>query len=234
MTKLLFILGAGASVSSGLPTYRGPDGIYPNNEAEGLMTPWNMRKDLPSFWKSVSSILDTKHIPISRTYQLLGKIASTYEDTIIITQNIDGLIHNVGISENRIWEIHGNNRNMRCETCKLVHPINLPEPICLQCDRYCRPDVVLFTENIDEKRCHQMNASIKRYRPDYVIIIGSTLLFPYINHFILAAKSRGCQNVININPNGICSSLKMDHWKMSSDDGLAKLCAILDIKFEDI
>lgn len=227
--SILFMIGAGASVSAGIPTYRGTNGIYKNmTDVEVTMSDANLLINPGQIWKSIYLILEKlKDATESKTYTLLSDISELYPNSLFVTQNIDGLIKKVGINKDNIYEIHGNLSTMTCLKCYNNYKVSYDNSsyICTNCNNVCRPDVVLFGEDIDKFMFAEINRKIKRNKPKLIILLGTTLQFGYLEHIIRVAK-KSARNTININPDGCLSTksrLKMIHWEMTSDEGLEKL-----------
>jgi len=225
MSGIFFILGAGASVDSGLPTYRGSEGLYTSigdyNKVTKFLSIETPLQDLWSFmeplYKSVNENLPGK------TYKLIKEIGGIINNSFILTQNIDGNALSTGLP---IVEIHGDCRTMYCidKRCpkgcyqKLIPVDN--EYKC-ECGATCRPNVVLFGESLDQRKIMQVYTFIKR-GPKYIVIIGTSLQFPYLEVFISKAKQRGSE-VIHINPDPEYSNNigKHEEWLMvNSSEGL--------------
>ncbi|HEY0158058.1 MAG TPA: Sir2 family NAD-dependent protein deacetylase [Thermoanaerobaculia bacterium] len=94
--------GAGISTDSGIPDFRGPDGVWTRRDA-GLPAPqWKVRPDQVRPNASHAALVDL---------QRMGKLA------FLITQNTDNLHRESGIAAERIAELHGNGHLMRCLAC---------------------------------------------------------------------------------------------------------------------
>jgi NAD-dependent deacetylase len=191
---IFFILGAGASVDSNLPTYRGPGGLYISShiKAEDFLSVNSSVDDIWTFLDPLySKIKNNKPGP---TYQNLKKFANTHPRSFILTQNIDNYATD---TELPVIEMHGSWKTMTCLVCKSVKPSDSSSYKC-SCGGFCRPDIVLFDEKLPKEKVHQLYSYIKR-RPTHVIVIGTSLQFPYLRVFINKAKQRGAK-VIHINP----------------------------------
>ncbi len=110
---LLVITGAGISNESGIPTFRGNDGLWKNYRAEELATPWAFEHDPVTVWKWY----DWRRGIIGRAEPNPGHLAikeleDRFENFLLITQNVDGLHGRTGIKN--IVEIHGNLWRVRC------------------------------------------------------------------------------------------------------------------------
>ncbi len=230
MVEIFFILGAGASRDSDLPTYRGPEGFYTDKDEDpsDVLNPWILKNDPMKVWDFITplyqKIKDVKNHP-GPTYQILKKIGSDdrFEGSFILTQNVDGLALSTNLP---VIEIHGNMRKMWCMECGLVKDVNLGNLFC-DCKQgnngYFRPDIVLFNEPLSKYECEKVYRLIKG-RPKYVVIVGTTLQFPYLRHLIGKAKKYGGK-VVHINPddNYKPNIRNNEEWiKENSEDGLTK------------
>lgn len=194
MGKILFILGAGASVDSGLLSYRGPSGYY-KEDAESTLSPYT---PLDAVWEYLTPLY--QQISTANpgpTYDLIAKIGKIYPGSAILTQNIDGLAHSTGLP---VIEMHGTHKTMTCVLCKKNIPTNLADIRCIDshCTGLCRPDIILFGESLDKRKVQDVYLQLKT-KFDKVFIIGTSMRFPYLRDFITKAKRRG-SHVIHVNP----------------------------------
>jgi len=148
------LTGAGISAESGVPTFRGKDGLWENQKVEELATPQAHKNNPELFWKFYNwrKKLINEVKPNLGHYSLVD-FERIYEDFLLVTQNVDNLHQEAG--NNKIVELHGNIYNTKCANCGKSHtePIseNSPIPVCKSCGGQLRPDVVLFGENLEEK-----------------------------------------------------------------------------------
>ena len=227
--KLLFILGAGASVDSGLKTYRGENGIYTsdvNFEPEQILCPEVLYLD-PCGPEKIWSFLRPLYAHIRATqpgptYTVLREIFEKYPSSMVLTQNIDSFARTICPLENLV-ELHGSHTYMKCLKCQKVLLTNYDDPKC-SCESYCRPDIVLFDESIPKEKIEKVYRYIK-HTVKHIIVVGTTLQFLYLRDIISKAKSRG-GTVIHINPDDTYASnvRKNEKWiQMSSAEGLKAL-----------
>jgi NAD-dependent deacetylase len=100
----------------------------------------------------------------------------------VITQNIDGLHQASGIPEEKIIELHGSNRRVRCMTCGRISSIEEaharieagdPAPECA-CGGYLKPDTISFGQAMPQR---EMEKAVALSRSaDFFLVVGSTLL----------------------------------------------------------
>ena len=149
--RVVVLTGAGVSKESGVPTFRGKNGLWKEFRAQELATPEAFRKNPVLVWE----FYEFRRALVSRAVPNLAHVAlATLEARIphfcLITQNVDGLHARAG-SKN-ILELHGNLFRTRCLGCGVLEenfavPIaqKLP-PLCHHCGGLLRPDVVWFGE----------------------------------------------------------------------------------------
>lgn len=184
MQNVLFILGSGSSVDSGLFTYR--DSNKYNNIAtldDDVDTIWE--KLLPIFCKAKECNC------LSNTYKIINDIMLKNPNSYILTQNIDGLIKQ--IKTENIIELHGNINYMKCKKCNLYVETDVNKKYCICSERYY-PMVTLYGETLT----FNLGRTLKKpYK--YVLVIGTSLQFQYLRDIINKCKSKGSK-VIHINP----------------------------------
>ena len=120
---ILIITGAGMSVDSGIPTYRGKDGIWTKNIQIGnelfaydeisSLNMWKKNPHLAWGFKSHFYNLMSELDPHPGYYKLLDEVNSKYE-YFICTSNIDGYFKRAGFDTNNIYEVHGSVNYLQC------------------------------------------------------------------------------------------------------------------------
>ena len=206
--RVLFITGAGLSVDSGLPTYRGVAGLYDNADTEDgvpieVALSGNMYRRNPELtWKYLMQIADAcKGKSFNRGHQLIAESEKYFGEVWVLTQNIDGF-HKKAESSNVI-EIHGTMQRMVCESCTEVietpdlnSTITIPE--CPECQTSMRPAVVLFGEMLPDAAIADYQRELDKGF-DGIFIVGTSAVFPYISGPIQMAAGTDCLTV-EINP----------------------------------
>jgi len=152
--RVAVLTGAGISAESGVPTFRGEDGLWKKFRPEELATveAFMRNPELVWEWYSYRRELMSKIEPNPGHYAL-AEMQKIFPEFSLITQNIDGLHHKAG-SENVI-ELHGNIQRSRCIKCnRYYQEVEITEtkkvPTC-ECGGYIRPDVVWFGEMLPPK-----------------------------------------------------------------------------------
>ena len=153
--SITVLTGAGISAESGVPTFRGKEGLWKNHDPQQLATPEALRDNPELFWEFYrwrrQLLKDVK--PHMGHYALVD-LEHRFEDFHLITQNVDNL-HQLAGSEN-VTELHGNIARTFCSACgKEVfdneYDENEPIPKCPHCGGTLRPGVVLFGEALPAK-----------------------------------------------------------------------------------
>ena len=206
--KSLFVLtGAGISAESGIPTFRGVDGLWKNYSATDLATPEAFEKNPELVWEwyhwRQEIILKAKPNPAHYT---LVEIERKFNKFLLLTQNVDDL-HNRAGSKN-ILELHGNIFRARCLNCRKIvpHQIKPAEemnnlPKC-HCGGLLRPDVVWFGEMIPQGIWQASFQFLNK--ADCVIICGTSGVVWPASAIPEIAKEHGAKTIeINIEPTPI-------------------------------
>jgi NAD-dependent deacetylase len=193
------LTGAGISADSGVPTFRGIDGLWRNFRAEDLATPEAFVRDPRLVWEWYNwrrEILGTKQ-PNEAHYALV-RMEERMKHFHLITQNVDGLHRLAG--SRQISELHGDIWKVRCTSCRLVIdnrdvPLSLL-PHCRTCGGLLRPHIVWFGEALDE----QVLATSFRAAEscNVMVIVGTSGLVYPAAMLMPAAKANGAV-VIEIN-----------------------------------
>ena len=189
--KIVALTGSGISKGSGIPTFRGKDGLWKNYNAMDLATPQAFKRNPELVWEwyawRIGIILGKDPNPAHDSLVQLEKNGLL---TWIITQNVDSLHFRAG-SKN-ILEIHGNIFRAKCEKCferiMLTEAPTTP-PLC-SCGSMLRPDVVWFGESLDSSIITKAYNVIAN-DCDLLLVIGTSgLVYPAAD-FPFLAKERG-------------------------------------------
>ncbi len=184
---VIVLTGAGVSAESGIPTFRGEDGLWKNFRAEDLATPEAFARN-PKFvweWYQYRRDIIRKAEPNNAHYTI-AKIEKLVPKFLLITQNIDNLHTKAGAKN--IIELHGNIFRNRCNRCgKNYGEISDPTPPTCQCGGLLRPDVVWFGESIPQIE----EAFQKSSECDFVLVVGTSGLVEPAASLPFIAKSSG-------------------------------------------
>ncbi len=175
--------GAGISTESGIPDFRGPDGVWTRvDPAEFTLSRFIESTDTRRrSWllRQESGVLDAEP---NRAHRALVALWQTGRMLAVVTQNIDGLHQKSGLPDRAVVELHGNAHQAVCLGCRAKVPTREvlgrvaageDDPTCRRCGGILKPDVVLFEEAMPILETDR--AMHLAYDADAVISIGSTL-----------------------------------------------------------
>ena len=193
------LTGAGVSAASGVPTFRGADGLWRTYRAEDLATPQAFRRDplLVWQWYDWRRTLIASCKP-NAAHEALAKW-SRRDGFTLVTQNVDGL-HELAGTRNVI-RFHGSIWEIRCTGCDTARddrtaPLSPLPPRCSRCGALERPGVVWFGESIHPRVLAECDRAL---HCDLFLSIGtSSVVYPAAG-LVHEARSRGAFTV-EINP----------------------------------
>ena len=201
--KILVFTGAGISTGSGIPDFRGPDGVWKRRQpvyyqdfmtsAAARIEHWDYKLEGWAAFRDARpnaahrAVVDLEHA---------GKLL------MLVTQNIDGLHSKAGTSRDRLVEIHGTNSLVECQSC---HQLSDPErhfqsfaktrqPPCCSCGGFLKPATISFGQNLRTEDLRRADHAAEA--ADLVIALGSTLSVYPAAAIPLAAAKRGAPYVV--------------------------------------
>jgi NAD-dependent deacetylase len=198
--NITVLTGAGISVASGLRPFRGPGGIWNDNDIRQFATKKALEENPYRVWRFHAPLRDQLKITEpNAAHYALAKFESKlkdYQKFTLITQNIDGLHQKAG-SKNVI-ELHGNVNRTICTDpyCEMKPYIDLEThldemPTCKICNKPLRMDIVLFGEGVNA-------FDIKKELPDcdLFIAIGTSGVVHPAAGFADIAKLNGARTIL--------------------------------------
>ena len=183
--RIVVFTGAGISTESGIPDFRGPDGLWtkvdPNDftydkfvgDREARKRIWQMNTTMGFGFDNVDP---------NRAHDAVAELEKLGKLDCIITQNVDGLHQKAGNSEEKVLQLHGNMQWVKCLGCGVRHPFEevrrwiedgVEVPECAECGGILKPDAVFFGEAMPVRET--MEAQRRASECDLCIVIGSTL-----------------------------------------------------------
>ncbi len=193
--QIVSIIGAGISKASGMPTFRGEDGLWNNYQASDLATPEAFERNPQIVWEwyraRMRILLNAKP---NNAHFSLTKLEKIGWGKAIITQNVDGL-HELAGSKNVI-EIHGQIRYARCTSCDYRVKWDNPKDAnakglfyCPKCNALLRPDVVWFGETLSPQKLNYALEQVNQ--ANIVLVIGTSGVVYPVADFPVIAKEKG-------------------------------------------
>ena len=194
--QALIFTGAGISTGSGIPDFRGPQGVWTRRQPvyfHDFMTSeaariehWDYKLEGREAFRDAQP--NVVHHAIARL-ERAGKLL------MVITQNIDGLHRLAGTSAERLVELHGTNALVECQSC---HWRGDPEPyfeyfrlsrrppLC-ECGGFLKPATISFGQNLDPTELKRARQAAMEC--DLVVALGSTLsVYPAASFPLIAAE----------------------------------------------
>ncbi|MEU2970053.1 Sir2 family NAD-dependent protein deacetylase [Streptomyces ardesiacus] len=153
--------GAGVSTDSGIPDYRGPNGLWRRDpEAEKLVTyasymgdpeirrrSWRMRRDTAALGAAPNA-----------AHRAVAELERRGVPVRVLTQNVDGLHQLAGVPARKVLELHGTARAYVCTGCRARGPMadalaridaGEDDPPCRECGGVLKPATIMFGESLD-------------------------------------------------------------------------------------
>ena len=199
----LIFTGAGVSTGSGIPDFRGPQGVWTRRQPvyfQDFMTSeaariehWDYKLEGRDAFRDACP--NSVHHAIVRL-ERAGRLRS------VITQNIDSLHSLAGTSAERLVELHGTNAMVECQTCHRrgdpephfeFFRLNRQPPLC-ECGGFLKPATISFGQNLDPAELERAREAASE--ADLVVALGSTLSVYPAASFPLIAAQRGVPYIV--------------------------------------
>lgn len=206
--RVVVLTGAGISTDSGIPDFRGPQGVWTKNpEAEKMATiqhylsdpevrrrSWRSRMENPA-WQAMPNDGHRAIVELQERDKLLA----------VVTQNVDGLHQMAGIDPARVVEVHGTMWFTRCWDCQDQRPMaetldrvraGEDDPACLVCGGVVKSDTISFGQNLVPAVIDRAMAVSEQC--DLLLAVGSTLsVYPVAACVPLASRSQARVVIVN-------------------------------------
>ena len=195
------LTGAGISAESGVPTFRGKEGLWGKFRAEELATMDAFMANPKIVWEWYNWRRELiGEVEPNRGHYALVELGRFFDDYTLITQNVDNLHRLAGSTE--VLELHGNILRNKCVRCNRIvaetveiDPDNIPA--CPSCGGKLRPDVVWYGEMLPEGVIHE--AFRKSEASDIFFSVGTSAIVHPAASLPLSAKRSGAV-LVEINP----------------------------------
>ena len=217
--RILVLTGAGVSAESGVPTFRGPDGLWGRHRPEQLATPEAFAADPRLVWEWYG--WRRERVGACRpnaAHAAIARLTLRNEDAKLVTQNVDGL-HELALEEAASEgppqgdsaaraepiRLHGSLFSTRCTGCsertsdryRVDTQSEASLPRCKKCAALLRPDVVWFGEGLDPEILRRAMDSAKA--ADVCVVVGTSgIVHPAASLPLLTKEAGGA--VVEVNP----------------------------------
>lgn len=198
---LVAFTGAGISTESGIPDYRGPNGLWTTGSAKPVNYDEFMASEAArlAWWHALPERYAQNRIPPPNaghaalvSLERAGILAAT------VTQNIDGLHIEAGSDPDRVIELHGNTRTIRCTNCGNVYPVTdfietaaelTAPPPCPNCGGILKSGTIAFGQPMPQDQLRTAFAMAQA--TGVMLVVGSTLLVNPAARVPAIAKASG-------------------------------------------
>ena len=191
--------GAGVSAESGVPTFRGKDGLWTRYDPEEVASITGFKRNPRAFWSFSKELLLKKKAEPNPAHYAIAELENMGIVKAVITQNVD-MLHQRAGSKN-VYELHGSMEKVDCLDCGKtyrwgdVEPMLERDEVKCQCGSlYLKPRVVLFGEQLPHG---VLTSAIEESRRcDVFIVVGSSLVVYPAANLPLYARNNGARLII--------------------------------------
>ncbi len=194
--------GAGISAESGIPTFRGEDGLWKRYDPEEVASIYGFKRNPKAFWEFSLELKDKLFVDPNPAHYAIAELEEMGIVKAVITQNIDMLHQKAG--SKKVLELHGSMQYLDCldcgETYKWEDVVDelLAGKIPLRCRKcgsyYVKPRVVLFGEALPQDVLSE--AMEETRKADAFMVVGSSLVVYPAAHLPFMARARGAGMII--------------------------------------
>ncbi len=211
--RILVFTGAGISTESGIPDFRGPDGLWTKVDPDDFtiqryrtsrevrVAGWKMHQE-GALWGARSQVRPNRAHRAVVTLWEAGRMSGC------VTQNIDGLHQAAGLPDDQVAELHGNVRKAHCLSCEarwdteqVLRWVDAGEedPTCPHCGGLVKTTTVMFGEYLPVDQLQR--AERFAANADAVLVVGSTLsVYPAAQIPMDAARRGAPMVIVNLGP----------------------------------
>ncbi len=212
--RIIALTGAGVSAESGIPTFRGREGWWRNQDPTRLATPEAFGRDPSRVWEWYEHrrglMAGAEPNP---AHVALAALEGAGRHVLVATQNVDDLHERAGSGD--VVHIHGSIWRVRCTGCgreveDRTHPLPVRPPRCRACGAALRPAVVWFGEMLPEAPLLRVESFLAG-GADVALVIGTEATFGYIRAMAAAARRAGAL-LVEVNPARTALTDMVDVW----------------------
>jgi NAD-dependent deacetylase len=204
--RILVFTGAGISTESGIPDFRGPDGLW--TRVDPAQFSFGVFMDNPAIRRRCWTILRDERLTDGSVrpnpaHDAIVDLEGAGRLAGCVTQNVDGLHQQAGLADDRVAELHGTAATVVCLDCRAVTPFESLrgrleggdlDPHCEICGGLLKPSMVLFGEGVPLEPMER--ATRWTHTADAVLVVGSTLSIEPAASLVVEAAEGGTPLVI--------------------------------------
>ncbi len=204
--------GAGISTDSGIPDYRGPNGLWTRNPDHEKLVTIDCYLDDPEIrrrsWLMRREMFDLNPQP-NAAHRAIAELSESGAAAVrVITQNIDGLHQAAGLPARKVLELHGTTQDVVCTGCGARTPApdvlprleaGEPDPPCLDCGGILKTATVMFGQELDPLVLGQ--AAVIARDCEVMIAVGTSLqVYPAAGLVDIAVDGGARLIIVNAEP----------------------------------
>lgn len=197
--RMVAFTGAGISTESGIPDYRGPNGVWQTGNIPSIETVRTDDEARRDFWQRRRETYPAMQARSPNAGHIaLAELEAAGKLLAIVTQNIDGLHQKAGNDPGRVIELHGSSHRLHCELCGAEYDgdeiqrrleAGETDPRCDRCGGPLRTSTILFGESLPKDALHL--AQRVTLAADLMLVVGSSLVVNPAARLPQIAKERG-------------------------------------------
>lgn len=201
--RMLVFTGAGISTASGIPDFRGPQGVWKSRRPIYYDEFMRSEEARQKYWRQKLEDRDAfGEARPNENHEAIVRLERADKVEMVVTQNVDGLHRKAGTSRELLVEIHGTNAEVECQSCGERTPpsphfaafaASGRAPSC-HCGGFLKPATISFGQSLRHHDLQRAVAAVER--ADLVMALGSTLLVEPAASLPLAAVQRKAPYVI--------------------------------------
>lgn len=202
-SRILVFTGAGISTASGIPDFRGPQGVWKTRDPVYYQDFMASEESRVEYWDQKLEAFEAfRNAKPNDVHLAAADLERAGKLEMVVTQNIDSLHEMAGTSPDRLVELHGTNAKVECQSCGArsepeasfaFFRANRSTPLC-ECGGYLKLATISFGQNLRQDDLIRATKSARS--ADLVIALGSTLSVYPAASIPITATERGIPYVI--------------------------------------
>lgn len=206
------LTGAGVSTASGIPDFRGPQGLWTRDPdairmatIDSYLADPDVRRDAWR-WRCATRVSRLEPNP---AHQALVELERAGHLDVVVTQNVDGLHQRAGSDPDRIVEVHGSSAEVSCLTCEVRWPADEildrvehggeDDPRCVHCGGILKSATISFGQALDPDTMRRADEAART--TEVLVCAGTTLgVYPVAAMPVIAAQHGAKVVIVNDAP----------------------------------